>query len=430
MFTRIKALNYRCLRYVSQELGSLNVLVGPNGSGKSSFLDILCFLGDCVRKNLREAVLLSDESGRPGRSRDIDELIFKQQSDRFELVIELRIPESLVRSEEKEGARLEIARYEIGIGKGDSGEPHLWSEALWLRPIGDAYERDSQQLELFPFEAQAPTTINVGASRGAAPRTWHKVVSKSPGAKGYFSAEGTKYEQRYMIRPQEVYLANLPADERQFAVALWIRERLTSGLVRISFDVAAMKRPCKPTPTTLLHPDGSNLPVVVEHLKGHSPASYQEWVDHLVTALPELSQVEVISRPEDNYRYLRVRFRSGAVVPSWLLSEGTLRLLALTLIAYLPDNSATYLIEEPENGIHPQALEVVFQSLSSLYDGQVLMATHSPLIVGLAKQNQILCFGKNESGSVAVVNGADHPRLRDWQGEVELSTLYAAGVLG
>ena len=88
------------------------------------------------------------------------------------------------------------------------------------------------------------------------------------------------------------------------------------------------------------------------------------------------------------------------------------------------------LIEEPENGIHPRAIEAVFQSLSSVYDGQVLIATHSPLILGLANREQILCFARNPSGAVDVVSGRDHPRLREWKGEIDLGTLYASGVLG
>ena len=44
--TRIEALGFRSLRYVSQRLGPFHVLVGPNASGKSAFLDVLAFLGD------------------------------------------------------------------------------------------------------------------------------------------------------------------------------------------------------------------------------------------------------------------------------------------------------------------------------------------------------------------------------------------------
>ncbi len=100
------------------------------------------------------------------------------------------------------------------------------------------------------------------------------------------------------------------------------------------------------------------------------------------------------------------------------------------MLAYLPSFNAIYLIEEPENGIHPRALEAVFQSLSSVYEGQVLVATHSPLILGLAKPEQILCFARTGSGATDIVNGREHPALREWKGQTNLGILYASGVMG
>ena len=154
-------------------------------------------------------------------------------------------------------------------------------------------------------------------------------------------------------------------------------------------------------------------------------------MEHLRTVLPDLQTIDVIERPEDRHLYLNVHYSNlEHPVPSWLLSDGTLRLFALTLLAYLPHNGKVYLIEEVENGIHPRAIEAVFDSLSSVYDGQVLLATHSPLIVGLTKREQILCFAKNPSGATSIVRGREHPKLKDWRGQVDLGTLYAAGVLG
>src|SRR5512136_2903852 len=102
------------------------------------------------------------------------------------------------------------------------------------------------------------------------------------------------------------------------------------------------------------------------------------------------------------------------MVPSWTASDGTLRLLALTLPAYLPNMRGIYLIEEPENGIHPRAVETLFQSLSSVYNAQVLLATHSPVILSLAKAEQVLCFAKTLEGATDIVPGDQHPALRDW----------------
>jgi predicted ATPase len=113
-----------------------------------------------------------------------------------------------------------------------------------------------------------------------------------------------------------------------------------------------------------------------------------------------------------------------------LVSDGTLRLLALTIPAYLSDFKGVYLIEEPENGVHPKAIETVVQSLSSVYQAQILLATHSPVVLSQVPPDQVLCFSKTEEGITDIVRGDLHPRLKEWKGDVSLSTLYAGGVLG
>jgi predicted ATPase len=123
-------------------------------------------------------------------------------------------------------------------------------------------------------------------------------------------------------------------------------------------------------------------------------------------------------------------YSNGARVPSWLASDGTLRLLTLTLPAYLDDMSGTFLIEEPENGIHPRAIETVLQSLSSIYHGQVLVATHSPVALNMLEPSDVLCFAKDASGATDIVSGDSHPALRDWRkGAPDLGVLFASGIL-
>ena len=117
-------------------------------------------------------------------------------------------------------------------------------------------------------------------------------------------------------------------------------------------------------------------------------------------------------------------------MPSWLVSDGTLRLFALTLPAYLRDMDGVYLIEEPENGIHPPVLETVVQSLVSVRSGQVLIATHRPVALSVLQAQDVLCFAKDDEGATDVVAGDKHPALIDWkQGNPDLGMRFAAGIL-
>jgi predicted ATPase len=112
-----------------------------------------------------------------------------------------------------------------------------------------------------------------------------------------------------------------------------------------------------------------------------------------------------------------------------VLSDGTLRLLALTLLAYAPTTPPLVLIEEPENGIHAKAVETVIQSLSSVYDTQILCATHSPVVLSLLQPSQLLCFERKADGNrlAPPVRNAGmfravrpRPRARAWEVPVDL----------
>jgi predicted ATPase len=87
--------------------------------------------------------------------------------------------------------------------------------------------------------------------------------------------------------------------------------------------------------------------------------------------------------------------RTGQKVPAWLVSDGTLRLLALTIPAYLHELEGTFLIEEPENGIHPRAIETVLQYLSSVDRSQVLVGTHGPVALNILEPKELLGFVKD-----------------------------------
>lgn len=89
------------------------------------------------------------------------------------------------------------------------------------------------------------------------------------------------------------------------------------------------------------------------------------------------------------------------------LSDGTLRILALTLLPFLGEEVMPGLLvtEEPENGIHPRAIETVVQSLGSLYDSQVWVSTQSPQVLAHTDLSDVLVARIEGDGSVSVVPG-------------------------
>ncbi len=419
MITFIEALNYRCLRYISRPLDSFHVLVGPNASGKSTFLDVVAFLQEVVSDGLEDA--LSNRASNP------EELLFRRQGEGFELAIEARIPEDIRRQTARK--ELDTARYEVAIGFDETQRRFEFkSETFRLKKAAVV---NPQRPLLFPMSAIPPRSLVTRKGQSQE----RLVISKVPGGNDNFYSEiyarpGKGWAPSFKLGPHRSALGNLPADENSFPVATWFRELLNTGVQRFVLNSLQIKRPSPPQRVKGFLPDGSNLPWVIAHLREQDPGRYKSWISHLQTALTDFKEITTVERPEDKHRYMVFGYEGGVAVPSWLVSDGTLRLAALTLPAYLNNIRGVYLIEEPENGIHPGAISTVYDSLSSVYGAQVLLATHSTVILNAARASDVLCFAKDEAGSTDIVLGAEHPRLREWRGETSLGALLASGILG
>ena len=388
MITRIEATDYLCLRSVKQELGPFQILVGPNGSGKSVFLDVVAFLATLMSEGLLPAIR--------ERTASLYDLVWGRRGSRFKMAIGARVPEPhrhVVR-----GAFAETIRYELTI---------------WLDPDTDTPIIEEERVCAFADGGQANPPVLV-LDRG------RRTLSLSSGSEGSSQTGdlGT-----------EVHSALPYGPCREVPVLAWLFDQLRQRVLFVKLHVDALRKPSPPQPKSLRRWDGSSLAREVNRLQEKSPRSFDDWVAHVRTALPDLEEVSTVLRPEDMHRCLMVQFANKIRVPSWNLSEGTLRLLALTVLAYLPEPAGVYLIEEPENGVHPSAIETIYQSLSSMYESQVMVATHSPVWLALAQPDELLCFRRTPEGT-QIVRGSEHPALRDWKGEVNLAEYFAAGVLG
>ncbi len=416
MISLVEALNYRCLRHVRQPLASFHVLVGANASGKTTFLDVVAFLGRLVSDGLEAAI--------HERTRNFDDLLWGRRGVGFELAVEAAIPSQILR---RLGDPLyDTVRYEVSVERDqDSSEPHLASERVLLKKKSPPARR---QPGLFPFcPAAPPSILSEKAVRGT--RT---ALSKTREGRDNFmpEVEGSRWSHAFKFGQTKSALGNLPADESTFPVSTWLKGLLTDGVQQIVLNSLKIRNASPPGQGRMFKSDGSNLPWVIDNLKQKSSERMRQWIQHLRTALPDIEGIRTVEREDDKHRYLILQYAGGLEVPSWVASDGTLRLLALTLPAYLNDFNGVYLIEEPENGIHPRAIETMYQSLSSVYGAQMLMATHSPVILSIADSDKVLCFAKTEEGATDIVLGSEHPALQDWKGETNLGTLFAGGVLG
>ena len=169
------------------------------------------------------------------------------------------------------------------------------------------------------------------------------VLSKSTEGNGNFYSEvredggGKGWIPSFRLGCRKSALANLVEDENRFPVSTWFKTLLLEGVQKLVLNSLLIRNPSPPGQTRGFKTDGSNLPWVIEDLKKKSNFRFREWISHVQTALPDIVDIETIERPEDRHRYLVVCYQGNLRIPSWMTSDGTLRLLALTLPAYLKD---------------------------------------------------------------------------------------------
>lgn len=423
MIKKIEVLNYKALKYISVSLSNLNVLIGPNGSGKSTFIDVLNLVKDVLNSGPNDAL--------KKRVMVFEEALWRNKGNSFEIAIEFSIPMEI--KQKLKTKDYAYVRYEISIARDVKKGIIIDGEGLWFlkeeKNGSNGKLKEPKQPLLFPKETDNIEHI-LKLFEKRAPSGWKKIISKSDKGNDYFRSETTNWNIIYKFGPAKSSLARVPEDEEKFPVTLWVKNVLMEGIQFLQLNSNKMKWACSPDVSVDFDLEGSNLPKVVQYLQKTDEVKFNLWIEHLKTILPDLSKIKITERIDNRFLYLSLIFSNGIEIPSWLLSDGTLRLIALTLIPYLPEKYKIYMIEEPENGLHPLAIESVYQSLSSVYENQVFLATHSPALLRLVEPKNLLCFAKNSEGAVDIVRGDQHPNLVDWQKGVDISTLHASGVLG
>ena len=423
MITLIEAKNFRSLRFIHQPLNKFHVLIGANASGKTTFLDVISILSDILNEGIDFAIR--------ERTGNFNDLTFSSRGGDIEIAIEAVLPHRIIQNLGNKS--LNVIRYEIRIGLDTKTKEHAIKEERVILINKDSVAADhiSHQRTLFPILTVEQKSI---VKRKFRPATFKTTITKKPGGNDNFYDEtyekaGKGWMPSFKLGIKRSALGNLPADETKFPASTWLKNFLIEGVQLFILDSLNIRRASPPGQTKKFKADGSNLPWVIADFK-KDKSRFNKWVSHIRTALPDIHNISTIEREDDKHRYLLVEYENNIKVPSWLVSDGTLRLLALTLPAYLFNFSGVYLIEEPENGIHPKAIETVYQSLSSVYNSQILIASHSPVILSMVSPGDILCFAKTHEGVTDIVNGEDHPLIKNWQGNINLSELFASGILG
>lgn len=177
---------------------------------------------------------------------------------------------------------------------------------------------------------------------------------------------------------------------------------------------------------------GGEIAPFLYRLRAEHPKHFEAVSRTLRSIVPSVEELTV---DLDKRRgTLDILIRQGGVdYSSRIVSEGTLRVLALCAIAVNPWGGSLLAFEEPENGVHPRRLELIAQLLLSLAmekGRQVVVTTHSPLFCDAvlkgarSQRTKIGLFNVRRDGPATVVQPFDvvGPLFKDQQIAAALTT--------
>jgi predicted ATPase len=195
----------------------------------------------------------------------------------------------------------------------------------------------------------------------------------------------------------------------------------------VRFDPDALRTPSGLIPETA--PVGFNgdrgigLAGVYFAIRNRNDDVFSTIVEEVRRHFPTIKgiRVKAVTRSEV---VLEADLTTGAKVEARRMSEGLLYYLAFAALRHL-DPVSLLLVEEPENGLHPARIGEIVRILRAIVEEgtQVVMATHSPLVVNELEPDEVTVVTRTES------EGTRLTLMKDTANFAKRSSVYALGEL-
>lgn len=180
---------------------------------------------------------------------------------------------------------------------------------------------------------------------------------------------------------------------------------------------------------TMLHSDGRNLAAYLLRLRSDEPKTYRRIVTTIRHIAPYFDDFILEPHGDENIRLRWSEAGSELVYGAADFSDGTMRFVALTALFLQPTLPATLIIDEPELGLHPMAIEI----LASLIRGaskqgcQVIVATQSVELVSFFEPEEVVVVDRHKGSSVFSRLKTDS--LNQWLESYSLGELWKQNII-
>lgn len=386
MVRRVRIAGFKSLADVELNLPRLAVLAGPNAAGKSNVLDALQMLARAGTQRTLADALAPPIRGFPTE-------VFTLPSGGLPEFLELpsasfNIEADLELSPPPGNGQPERARYRAQIKiDPDAAVLSLGDEYL-MRMTKDWRPQGTARIEVADGE------VILRRSKGSG-RPMHEPLG----------ANHTYLSDARLARPAYP-LFDLVRDEFR----RWRTYYLDPG--------TAMRQAAAPREVSDIGVHGEHIAPFLYGLKTRTPREFEAVRRTLRAVIPAIDDLEVDLDTKRGTLDVQIT-QGGTTFSSRIVSEGTLRVLALCAIAVTAE-AGVVAFEEPENGVQPQRLDRIAELLARSAGrggAQLIVTTHSPGFVAAMleqsreRQTDIGLFSVTREGSETAIQSLADPGL-------------------
>jgi predicted ATPase len=179
---------------------------------------------------------------------------------------------------------------------------------------------------------------------------------------------------------------------------------------------------------------GEDFPAVIQSIKrAGGKDAFLEWLKELRPE--EVDDIELVPGADNDLLFFLKE--SGNHFPATVLSDGTLRFIALAAAFFQPSMPKVLVIEEIEKGLHPSRLRLLLElmrSQSKRTGTQVFATTHSPTLLNWLteedRKTTLVCTRDAASGATMMRSLSEVPKLEELiQKNYNLDQLFEEGWL-
>ncbi|MCP9755183.1 DUF2813 domain-containing protein [Lacihabitans sp. CCS-44] len=245
-----------------------------------------------------------------------------------------------------------------------------------------------------------------------------------------FLSKSTWHYKEFDSNTMETVFADVP-----FSQAHYVNQRLREFDVyhfHDTSDTSPMKGISNINDNFRLKPDASNLAAYLYLLKIKHPKHFQR-IEKMVQTIAPFFERFILEPDRLNTNNIQLEWREKGQPEGYFnayhLSDGTLRFICLATLLMQPEPPATIIIDEPELGLHPVAINKLAAMVRAASEkSQVILSTQSVNLIDNFSPEDIIVTNRTTEGST--FERLHEEDFSEWLQEYTLGDLWGQNKFG